>query len=79
MRVDHATVQEAVVGMARQQQGHEGLMPSPTICEDIFVSQLASRAALLNEAFQKAIAGVIRRHSAVVNESGYTAEPSAVS
>eukprot|EP00291_Cryptomonas_curvata_P027473 CAMPEP_0172208936 /NCGR_PEP_ID=MMETSP1050-20130122/34795_1 /TAXON_ID=233186 /ORGANISM="Cryptomonas curvata, Strain CCAP979/52" /LENGTH=560 /DNA_ID=CAMNT_0012888675 /DNA_START=1 /DNA_END=1683 /DNA_ORIENTATION=- len=78
VRVDPASVQEAVVGMARQREAQQSLTPSPTICEDIFVSQLASRAALLNDAFQEAVAGVIRRHSAVLNDSGYTGEPSAV-
>jgi hypothetical protein len=78
VRVDPASVKEAVVGMARQRETHsDSLTPSSIICEDIFVSQLASRAALLNNAFQEAVAGVIRRHSAVVNESGFTAEPSA--
>ncbi len=82
MRVDPASVKEAVVSMARQRETHsDGLTPSSIICEDTFVSQLASRAALLNNAFQEAVAGVIRRHSAVVNESGITstAESSAVS
>ncbi len=84
MRVDPATVQEAVVGLAHQRGADEVLMmhknpnPSPTICEDIFVSQLASRAALLNDAFQQAVAGVIRKHSAVVNESEFKSEPSAL-
>jgi hypothetical protein len=77
--VDAATVQEAVVGMARLGEAHEGLNPTPTICEDIFVSQLASRAALLNNAFQEAVAGVIRRHSVVVNESGHAPGQLAVS
>ena len=82
VRVDPATVQEAVIGMARQCQAQEGLTaPTPLqpICEDIFVSQLSSRAALLNNAFQQAVSGVIRRHSAVVNETGFTAEPSPIS
>jgi hypothetical protein len=74
VRVDPATVQEAVAGMASMGEGHNGLNPSPTICEDVFVSQLASRAALLNDSFQKAVAGVIRRHSVGLKESGYAAE-----
>uniref|UniRef100_A0A7S0N6I7 Uncharacterized protein n=2 Tax=Cryptomonas curvata TaxID=233186 RepID=A0A7S0N6I7_9CRYP len=60
--------------MARDGEAHQGLNPPPTNCEDIFVSQLASRAALLNNAFQEAVAGVIRRHSVVVNESGHGGE-----
>ncbi len=76
MRVDSASVQEAVVGMARQREVQQS---QPTISEDIFVSQLASRAALLNDSFQEAVAGVIRRHSAELNVFGVTAEKSVVS
>jgi hypothetical protein len=74
--VDSASVQEAVVGMARQREVQQS---QPTISEDIFVSQLASRAALLNDSFQEAVAGVIRRHSAELNVFGVTAEKSVVS
>jgi hypothetical protein len=78
VRVDPATVQEAVVCMAHVGEGSQGLNPSHTICENIFVSQLASRAAILNNAFQEAVAGVIRKHSVVVNETGH-AQQAAVS
>jgi hypothetical protein len=61
VRVDAASTLEAATFMSRARaRGGE----RPVIGENTLVSQLGTRAALLNQGFQDAVMAVIRQHSA---------------